>query len=654
MTTSLAPNLFDRRFPDFVEIGRARLRPLAPEWTDHNAHDPGITLMELLAWVAEAQLYAVGHLRRDERAAFASLMGLAPRGTRGARGLIWPDRGDANAPGATFARNIVIGEDAAVHVAGDQQLTFRPERTILWTPGRIVRLEARSAGGTRTDLTSINERGATPFLPFGESAGRGSVLALGFSCRDEDGLFGRDPRAARAARWTIGILSAPSSPGAPNAAAVAGAEPGDHNGRRSPLAATLVADDERFPVEIVSDSSRGMLASGAIMLDLSGVPSSPRDFTIELAAPRGLPRPPRVLRIEPNVVPVHQGRAVHRELKVPTGLPDWSFALDLPGLRFESAVEPVSVEVSEETGVKTWTRVRSFADSGPDDRVYEVDANAGRVTFGNGINGRIPPSFSQVLVSYAVSDAEAGNLGRNRTWTLAGFGGTFGSNPEPIAGGAAPSGSIDQRREARRRSRDEHALVSPADIAGAASAIELLEVARAWVAEPSPTAPRTGETTLIAMRRRPGGDEPERAPETPRWLESIRRRLAPRMPLGSRLVVRAPRYVEVIVRASVEAEQARNPAAVEADVRDALRRRLAVVELADGTEPRDSGDPVTRRDVAAWIRRIDGVRRIVSLELHRGNGQKVERIDMPPDGLPRWSPAASTLTVTRPAAGAAR
>ena len=27
----LAPNLFDRRFQDFMDIGRARLRPLAPE-----------------------------------------------------------------------------------------------------------------------------------------------------------------------------------------------------------------------------------------------------------------------------------------------------------------------------------------------------------------------------------------------------------------------------------------------------------------------------------------------------------------------------------------------------------------------------------------------------------------------------------------------
>src|SRR5206468_5299847 len=96
----LAPNLFDRRFEDLIEIGRARLRPLAPEWTDHNAHDPGITLMELLAWTAEAQLYSVSRMRRDERTAYAALLGLHAGGTRGAQGLIWSDRQDPDSPAA--------------------------------------------------------------------------------------------------------------------------------------------------------------------------------------------------------------------------------------------------------------------------------------------------------------------------------------------------------------------------------------------------------------------------------------------------------------------------------------------------------------------------------------------------------------------------
>src|SRR5690242_7492383 len=131
----LSPNLFDRRFQDLVEIGRARLRPLAPEWTDHNAHDPGITLMELLAWVAEAQLYSHSRLRRDERHAYAALLGLSPSGTQGARGVIWPDRQDRNSPFTTFAKNLVLPEDSVIGLVGTDTLTFRPQAKLLWMPG---------------------------------------------------------------------------------------------------------------------------------------------------------------------------------------------------------------------------------------------------------------------------------------------------------------------------------------------------------------------------------------------------------------------------------------------------------------------------------------------------------------------------------------
>jgi hypothetical protein len=139
--------------------------------------------------------------------------------------------------------------------------------------------------------------------------------------------------------------------------------------------------------------------------------------------------------------------------------------------------------------------------------------------------------------------------------------------------------------------------------------------------------------------------------ESGRWLESVRRRLAPQMPLGGRLVVRAPRYVDVVVRAEVEAEKGWDTAPLETDIRQALLRRLAVVALQDGTEPRDPGDPVTRRDVAAWIRSVRGVRRIVSLELRGTDARAVDRVNVGSDGLPRWRPDASRIVASRPAVG---
>ena len=256
-----------------------------------------------------------------------------------------------------------------------------------------------------------------------------------------------------------------------------------------------------------------------------------------------------------------------------------------------------------------------------------------------------------MLVTYAVSDGEEGRVARNRKWKVAGFEGTFGVNPDPISGGAATSGWIDQRREARRRSKDDHALVSSEDIAEAAKALPLLEVARAWVAAPDERQPRTGAVTLIAMRSRPDGIEPELPPETPRWLEAIRRRLAPRMPLGTRLVVAAPRYIEFSIHASLETDRGLDPSAVNKEVENALQKRLALVDLPRGGMPRQPGVPVTRRDVAAWLRAINGVKRVVELKLQAADGKEVDKVAVPRSGLPRWNPGLSTIDVQRPEMG---
>lgn len=642
--SQLAPKLFDRRFQDLMEMGRARLPSLAPEWTDHNAHDPGITLMELLAWVAEAQLYSLSRMRRDERVAYASLLGLAPRGTRPSRGLIWPDPLDPRSPVKTYSQSLVIPVDASVSVVDTDTPTFRPAHRLLWVPGRIAKLESRLADGRVLDHTMRNERGGPAFEPFGEVAGPGDVLAMRFVCRSEAGLFPLKRMEAKDAHWAIGVRAdAPLSGNPPQS--------DDRAKRWSPLTATLVVGDERFPLAIESDSTEGLLRTGALVLNLSGVRSSPTEFTLELQAPGGFPRPPRWLRIDPNVVPVVQGRVIERELHVATGVPDWSFQLDVPGLRFDAGEEPVVVEVVETTGLRRWERRTDLADQGPGDRVYELDAASGRITFGNGLNGRRPSEGNAVYVTYAVSDAEAGGIARNRRWKVAGFGGAFGANPDAIGGGAAPSGWIDQRREARRRARHDHALVSFDDISAAARALPLLEVGRAWVVRPAPKAPRTGVVTLVAMRARPAGQEPTAIPETRRWLDAIRRRLAPRIPLGSRLVVVAPHYVEFFIRASLEAEQGRDPAVVRTAVEAALLRRLSLVSASPDVTPRAPGVPVTSRDVAAWIRAVDGVRRVVRLEVVcAATRESTDIIAVRRGGLPRFNLVRSTLDVSRPGA----
>ena len=69
------PNLDDRRFNDLVKEVRTLIPQYAPAWTDHNASDPGITLIELFAWVTESLFYRANLAHITSEARLLELLG---------------------------------------------------------------------------------------------------------------------------------------------------------------------------------------------------------------------------------------------------------------------------------------------------------------------------------------------------------------------------------------------------------------------------------------------------------------------------------------------------------------------------------------------------------------------------------------------------
>src|SRR5262249_20226791 len=68
------PNLDDRTYADLVAEARARLPAYCPAWTDHNASDPGIMLVELFAWLAEMMLYRANRVPQRHVVTFLKLL----------------------------------------------------------------------------------------------------------------------------------------------------------------------------------------------------------------------------------------------------------------------------------------------------------------------------------------------------------------------------------------------------------------------------------------------------------------------------------------------------------------------------------------------------------------------------------------------------
>lgn len=70
------PNLDDRSFEELVEEIRTLIPRYNPDWTNFNPSDPGVTLLELFAYLAEQSLYRIDQVPRRNYIAFLRLLGI--------------------------------------------------------------------------------------------------------------------------------------------------------------------------------------------------------------------------------------------------------------------------------------------------------------------------------------------------------------------------------------------------------------------------------------------------------------------------------------------------------------------------------------------------------------------------------------------------
>src|SRR5258708_3044062 len=81
--------LDNRTFQSLVDEAKRRIITYLPEWTDHNESDPGITLVELFAWLTETAIFRLNQVP-DERMylAFLNVLGLPPAAATSAQAIV--------------------------------------------------------------------------------------------------------------------------------------------------------------------------------------------------------------------------------------------------------------------------------------------------------------------------------------------------------------------------------------------------------------------------------------------------------------------------------------------------------------------------------------------------------------------------------------
>lgn len=88
------PKIDDRRFQDLVREAMERIPAHTPEWTHLGESDPGVTLVELFAFMAESVIYRANRVPDAAKSKFLDLLGLKLSASRPARGIATFDPGN--------------------------------------------------------------------------------------------------------------------------------------------------------------------------------------------------------------------------------------------------------------------------------------------------------------------------------------------------------------------------------------------------------------------------------------------------------------------------------------------------------------------------------------------------------------------------------
>lgn len=163
------PILDDRSFEELLSDVQKLIHLYAPQWTDYNYHDPGITFIELFTWLAEAQQYYMDQIGERNFRKFLKLLGRPLASMKFARGFI-----AITSPQAVADRTI-IPTGTRFDVGGLHLETIEP---LYMVNSKITKILTSTYMGyfDNTD----NSTAGVAFYAFGPDAEPNSKLYLGF------------------------------------------------------------------------------------------------------------------------------------------------------------------------------------------------------------------------------------------------------------------------------------------------------------------------------------------------------------------------------------------------------------------------------------------------------------------------------------------
>ena len=175
-----APNLDDLRFQkDLVDEARKRIIHYCPEWTDYNLSDPGITLIELFAWMTELMVYRLNRVPDKNYIKFLELLGLQRKPASSARTdlTFWLSVSlpisEENQQSVIVPRGFQVRSDSSEN----EEIIFSTDRLLEIVPPKLFQLRK----STEVNKNYFPRLGIETFYPFDRyNPQEGDMFYLGF------------------------------------------------------------------------------------------------------------------------------------------------------------------------------------------------------------------------------------------------------------------------------------------------------------------------------------------------------------------------------------------------------------------------------------------------------------------------------------------
>lgn len=517
------PNLDDRRYQQLLDESLQRIPVHNPEWTNFNRSDPGVTLIEVFAFLTETLLYRANQIPERNRLKFLSLLGVPLQPASSAVGIVTVtnERGPEQTVTLSSGLEVRAGQVPFRTERGldvlpiEAQVYYKRKRTLTNADTQLVdyykQLYASYTGVPFTNdadlalyetvlLDSQNESG----ISLGQNTVDNSLWVALLARKDDDPVRTRENIAGKV--LSLGIAPSldenskhlsPSGEANPQSSSLLQYE--------IPIGGDLPAEAaQRIPRYRSLDSNAltdVLAAPGIVELKLPSAnemqlwtnldPLEPgvNDFPPTLEDTKLNARVVTWLRIRAsaavrarlmwvgiNAVSVSQRARIANELlPIGNGEPDQVVVLS------RTPVVPQSVSLT--VGDEKWAETDDLLTAGPEVQVpdlrlppgapkpkprpanvFYVNPESGEIKFGDGLRGKRPPAGAVIRASYDYGVGAAGNVGinsiNNSPVLPAGFKVT---NPIRTWGGAEAETVAEGEKQITRYLQNRDRLVNAAD-----------------------------------------------------------------------------------------------------------------------------------------------------------------------------------------------